>query len=361
MEVKKLLTRSEMSRNDIIQLLISQGKDQEDLFAIAKDQKLKGGENKVFFRGIIEYSNICTKNCYYCGIRSANPSVDRYQLNELEVLDSVRFAYDQNYASIVIQAGEQSNKNFIRNISKLLNMIRNMTNGEMGITLSLGEQSSKTLQDWFDLGATRYLLRIEASDPDLYKKLHPKNSHHSYKTRLEQLKVLRKIGYQVGTGVMIGLPFQSVENLADDLLFFKENEIDMIGMGPYIEHENTPLFSQKETLPSKNKRFDLSLKMIAILRIMCPDINIAATTAMQTLDPLGREKAIMVGANVIMPNLTPVKYRQSYQLYEDKPCMDENAEVCMNCLEARLKGIGAIVGYGEKGDSLHFTKRKMLM
>lgn len=358
MVLQNILAKPELSKEEIIYLLKTQGQERQDVLAFAKKRKLEEVGNKVYFRGLIEYSNICTKDCYYCGIRSGNPNFDRYEVDEQEVLDAVRFAWENKYASIVIQSGEQSSVSYSKKISGLLLKIREMTNGELGITLSLGEQNRKTLQEWFDLGATRYLLRIEVSNHELYKKLHPNNKHHDYNKRVAQLKVLREIGYQVGTGVMIGLPFQTIEDLADDLLFFKNNKIDMIGMGPYIEHEDTPLFEFKDDLLSKKERFDLALKMVAILRIICPDINIAASTAMQTLDKQGREKAVMVGANVIMPNLTPVKYRQGYQLYEDKPCMDEEAGECMNCLEARLHMVDAVIGYGEKGDSLAYARHR---
>lgn len=356
MKIKEIIRSPELNREDIILLLNCQGNDKHTLLRYASECKLKELGNKVYLRGLIEYSNVCSKDCYYCGIRSSNKSVDRYIVKSDEVLDAVRFAWENKYASIVIQSGERSSMNFVKDISRLLQEIRDMTKGELGITLSLGEQCRETLEEWFELGATRYLLRIEVSDPELYKKLHPNNYHHNYDKRVAQLGILREIGYQVGTGVMIGLPFQTIENLADDLLFFKNQKIDMIGMGPYIGHQNTPLYDNEAQLLSKHERFDLSLKMIAILRIICRDINIAATTAMQTLDKQGREKAIMVGANVIMPNLTPVKYREGYQLYEDKPCMDEEASECMNCLEARLHMVGAEVGYGERGDSLHYLR-----
>jgi biotin synthase len=229
----------------------------------------------------------------------------------------------------------------------------------MGITLSLGEQSEDTYRKWKEeAGVRRYLLRIETSNPALYKKLHPDNELHSYNTRLKSLELLRKLDYQVGSGVMIGLPFQTIEDLADDLIFFKEFDIDMAGMGPYIEHEDTPLYKYRNLLISKQERFELSLKMVALLRIIMKDINIAATTAMQTLDKMGREKALKVGSNIIMPNLTPVKYRENYLLYEDKPCIDEEASECKNCLEARIHIAGDEIGYGEWGDSIHFEKRK---
>lgn len=221
----------------------------------------------------------------------------------------------------------------------------------------MGEQTGETYRRWFEAGAHRYLLRIEVSNPLLYGKYHPRNKRHDYQARRDCLHLLRNIGYQVGSGVMIGLPFQRHEDLADDLIFFRDNDIDMVGMGPYIEHENTPLYRYKDQLLPRLERFNLSLRMVAILRIMMQDINIAATTAMQAIDPLGREKAIKVGANIIMPNLTPTKYRQGYLLYQDKPCVDEDAEECRRCLEARIHLAGGEVGYGEWGDSRHFENR----
>jgi biotin synthase len=276
-----------------------------------------------------------------------------------EVFQAVNYAYENDYASIVIQSGEQTNKAFVNKIESLLKRIHQKTNGKIHVTLSLGEQSEDTYQRWFEAGAHRYLLRIEVSNPALYLKLHPNNLSHNYQLRLEALRTLRKLGYQVGTGVMIGLPFQTISDLADDLIFFREFDIDMAGMGPYIEHADTPLYKYRNDLLPLKTRFELSLKMVAILRIMMKNINIAATTAMQTIDPQGREKALMVGANVIMPNLTPVKYRQDYLLYENKPCLDEEAEDCKSCLEARIHMAGDTIGYGEWGDSKHFGDRQL--
>jgi biotin synthase len=245
----------------------------------------------------------------------------------------------------------------VNTITRLLKKINDATNNELGITLSLGEQSEQTFKIWQENGARRYLLRIEASSKVLYNKIHPQNTKHDYDTRLQSLYTLKKLGYQTGTGVMIGLPFQTISDLADDLLFFKEFDIDMAGMGPYIEHEHTPLFQYRNMLMPKQDRFLLSLKMVALLRIIMKDINIAATTAMQAIDPTGREKALKAGANVLMPNLTPVKYREGYLLYEDKPCTDEEADHCMNCLALRVKMAGDEVGYGEWGDSKHYFER----
>jgi biotin synthase len=174
---------------------------------------------------------------------------------------------------------------------------------------------------------------------------------------LDTIKTLRETGYQVGTGVMIGLPFQTIEDMADDLLFFRDYDIDMIGMGPYIEHSETPLYQYKNALLPLTERFDLTLKMVAILRMMMKDINIASTTAMQAIDPTGREKALQAGANVIMPNLTPKKYRNNYLLYENKPCTDEDPVLCKNCIELRIRLAGDTVAYDEWGDSKHFHAR----
>ncbi len=356
--ILSILEKENFSKEDIIYLLSCNAIERKELFRKALAIKKEYVGNKVYFRGLIEYSNKCGKNCYYCGIRASNSEVSRYTLAKQEVLDAAMFAYKSNYGSLVIQSGEKANEQFINEIEELIIEIKKLSNNNLGITISLGEQTQETYQRWFNAGAHRYLLRIEASNQNLYKQLHPNDENHSFDKRLECLKTLKSIGYQVGTGVMIGLPFQTISDLADDLIFLKEFDIDMCGMGPYIEHEKTPLYKYKDSLPEKEDRFVLSLKMVAILRIMMKNINIAATTAMQTLDPSGREKAIMAGANIIMPNLTPVKYRENYLLYEDKPCIDEEAEECKNCLEARIKIAGASIGYNEWGDSKHFIEKK---
>jgi len=355
--ITEILNKPLLEKDDIIRLLQCDEEERKELFKKAAKIKEQYIGNKVYFRGLVEFSNICSKNCLYCGIRAGNSKTFRYTVTKNEVLECAKYAYDEHYGSMVIQSGERSDKDFVNEIEELILEIKKLSKGELGITLSMGEQTEETYRRWFNAGAHRYLLRIEASNKDLYHKIHPSNKLHSYQERINSLKLLRKVGYQVGTGVMIGLPFQTIIDLADDLLFFREMDIDMCGMGPYIEHEDTPLYEHKDILIPKEERFYLSLKMVAILRIMMKDINIAATTAMQTLDPAGREKAIKVGANIIMPNLTPVKYRENYLLYEDKPCIDEEASECKNCLEARIKIAGAKIGYGEWGDSKHFKGR----
>lgn len=356
--IKQILQKDNLSKNDIVQLLESDVTGRNILYEKSALIKEKTVGNKVYYRGLIEFSNICSKDCYYCGIRKSNLKTSRFFLTEEEILSSVQFAIDNDYASIVLQSGERNDAKFVDFVDNILQKISRITPQELGITLSVGEQTQETYHRWFKSGANRFLLRIESSNKDLYKKLHPDNSKHDYNTRLNDLYLLQKIGYQTGTGVMIGLPFQTTEDLADDLLFFKSFDIDMVGMGPYIEHEETPLWKYKDKLLTLEDRFNLSLKMVAILRLLMPDINIAATTALQTIDPIGREKAIKIGANVIMPNITPGKYRSDYLLYQNKPCTEEEAVDCANCLEARIHMTGNKIGYGETGDSIHYHKRQ---
>ncbi|MEI6455993.1 MAG: [FeFe] hydrogenase H-cluster radical SAM maturase HydE [bacterium] len=355
--VDNILQKEFLAREDILNLLSTGHDESRNIFEKAREIKLKHVGNRVYFRGLVEFSNYCSKNCYYCGIRSGNKRYQRYELTDIEVLEAARFASDNRYASMVIQSGERSTKSFVSRIESLLYKIHDQTKGALHITLSLGEQSEETYLRWFEAGAHRYLLRVEVSNSELYKKLHPSDKRHDHQRRIDALRILRKTGYQVGTGVMIGLPFQTLGDLAGDLLFFRDFDVDMVGMGPYLEHEDTPLYKYRDLLLPQLERFRLSLKMIAILRIIMKDINIAATTAMQTIDPQGREKALMVGANVIMPNLTPVKYRNDYLLYENKPCIDEDAAACQTCLETRIRMAGDEIGYGEWGDSKHFKLR----
>jgi biotin synthase len=346
-----------LDKQEIIKLLQSKGEERTALLKRAQETKLKEVGTKVYFRGLVEFSNICAKDCLYCGIRKGNEKVVRYEVSDDEILESCRFAWENKFASVVLQSGELSSPVFVKRVDNLLKKIKQLSNNELGITLSCGEQTRETYLRWFESGAHRYLLRIESSNRELYYKIHPKNEQHSFEKRIESLGFLKETGYQVGTGVMVGLPFQTYEDLANDLLFFKELDIDMCGMGPYIEHENTPLYQHRHLLKTKQERFDLALNMIAVLRLLMPDINIAAATALQAIDPAGREKALAIGANIIMPNLTPTAYREEYQLYENKPCLDEDAELCRNCLEARIEIAGAEIGYGEWGDSKHFARR----
>ena len=262
-------------KDNLVRLIESGGEKVNELFRMAGEVKENNVGNKIYFRGLIEFSNFCRKNCLYCGLRKANTEVSRYDLDDKEIIDSAMFAYENDFASVVLQSGEIVSKRFTLRIERLLNKIHTLTNGNLRVTLSCGEQTNETYQRWFDSGAHRYLLRIESSVPSLYRRIHPDDEMHSHERRLECLYALKEIGYQTGTGVMIGLPFQSAEDLADDLLFMKNFDIDMVGMGPYLEHARTPLYQHRESLLTPGGRFFLTLKMIALLRIMMPDINIA--------------------------------------------------------------------------------------
>ena len=356
-KVEEILQKSDFDKKDLTILLSAGEDDSGALFRKAREIKKEFVGNRVYFRGLIEYSNYCAKNCFYCGIRSGNSRVARYEMTGDEVLEAARYAWQNRFASIVLQSGERDDEGFVAKIEQLIGSIQEMARNELHITLSLGEQKPETYRRWFKAGAHRYLLRIEDANAELYRKLHPNDTRHAYQSRIDALMALRATGYQVGTGVMIGLPFQTVSDLADDLIFFRDLDVDMVGMGPYIEHKDTPLYEHRNQLLSLRERLQLSLKMVAVLRIMMKDINIAATTALQAIDPMGREKALQAGANVIMPNLTPVKYRQDYLLYENKPCLDEEADQCKSCLETRIQMAGDTIAYGEWGDSKHFQKR----
>ena len=356
--IRAILDKERFSKEDLVAMLSSTGENQQLLFDTAKEIKRQYIGNVVHFRGLVEYSNRCSKNCYYCGIRAENKHINRYMASDEEVLQAARLVMENHYGSMVLQSGESSNKHFTSRITMLIKEIKRISNDGIGITLSCGEQSESVYKQWFEAGAHRYLLRIETSNPQLYAKWHPQNKKHSYQKRIQCLESLQKTGYQVGTGVMIGVPFQRIENLAEDLLFFKEKDIDMVGMGPYLIHKQTPMADYSSDLLPIEQRFNLSLNMIASLRILMKDVNIAASTAMQTLHPFGRERAIEVGANIVMPNLTPLKYRENYKLYEDKPSVNEDAEETKNQLEKRILSTNHTIGYNQWGDSAHFNERQ---
>lgn len=348
---------AKVDKYQIINLLKSTGEEQEALFLRARATRDAVVGNKVYFRGLVEFSNICAKDCLYCGIRKGNEKVVRYEVTDEEVFDACRFAWENGFGSVVLQSGELTSPAFTKRVDRLLKGIKQLSNNELGITLSCGEQSRETYLRWFESGAHRYLLRIEASNPGLYLRIHPENELHSFERRLESLRFLRDTGYQVGSGVMIGLPFQTYEDLAGDLSFFRELDIDMCGMGPYLEHEDTPLYRFRHLLMPVQERFDLSLKMLAVLRLLMPDINMASSTALQAIDPEGREKGLRAGANIIMPNLTPTCYREGYLLYENKPGLDSDAVQTTNLLKKSVVEAGCELGLGEWGDSGHFRKR----
>jgi biotin synthase len=356
--IREILEKEEFTKENIVSLLETTGENRTILFNRSAEIKEKYIGKKVWFRGLIEFSNICSKDCLYCGIRKGNSNISRYNLSDEEILAAARFAYINRYGSIALQSGELESQFVATRIESLLHKIKELSHGELGVTLSVGEQEPEVYKRWYDAGAHRYLLRVEATNHSLYHKIHPDDSKHDFNRRLDCLKSLQDIGYQTGTGVMIGLPFQTMDDLAEDLLFMKNFNIDMCGMGPYIEHADTPLIEHTKNLMPPADRFDLTLKMIATIRIMMRDINIVAATALQAIDPVGREKAVKIGANILMPNITPGMYRNSYKLYDNKPCTDDSAEDCQSCLEARVSLADAEVIYDEWGDSKHYRERR---
>lgn len=298
----------------------------------------------VSIRGLIEAGNVCAKDCCYCGIRRSNGKVKRYRLSEDEIIRLAQWNAANRYASLVIQSGEIESEENTSFIEGCLNKIRHLN---LGVTLSLGEQSEEAYRRWKEAGALRYLLRIETSNQELYRQMHP--ADHSWERRCDCLRILKKLGYLLGTGTMSALPGQTSEDLARDIVFFRDIEADMIGMGPYIPHPDTPMGATAPALPDE-ERMRIALNMIAATRLYLHNVNIAATTALQALAHDGRERGILCGANVLMPNTTDVEYRRNYQLYAGKPCLDENAALCRNCLERRLNLIGEKINWGQLGD-----------
>lgn len=356
--LKKADRDEELSPAELQALLdLSDPAELQALYDCAYRIKERHVGKTAYFRGIIECSNICAKDCYYCGIRKSNSKVERFQMDEDEIVREAIWSHKNEYGSVVIQSGERQDSAYIEMIERVVRRIKKETNGELGITLSLGEQTEETYRRWREAGAHRYLLRIETSNPALYSRLHPKD--HRFDVRKNCLALLKKTGWQVGTGVMIGLPGQTTEDLVNDILFMKEIDVDMIGMGPYIPHHDTPMGAEIPAYTEAQKKIALTggLKMIAVTRIVLKDINIAASTALQALEYTGREMGLKCGANVIMPNVTETDFRPSYTLYDNKPCLDENSEVSRESLTSRILGIGETIGTNQWGDSPHYFAR----
>ena len=310
----------------------------------------------VSMRGLVELGNVCAKDCLYCGIRKSNSAVERYSLSLGEVVELARRNIEMDYASLVIQSGEVEGEAHTAFIERCLREIQALPGAPLGITLSLGEQEESAYRRWKAAGASRYLLRIETSNRELYAALHP--ADHSWERRDRCISVLRALGYQTGTGVMSGLPGQTADDLAADIEYFAAKDVDMIGMGPFMPHRDTPLGKDASPSPEfRARQLRTGLNMISAARLHLHNVNIASTTVLQTLAKDGRERGILAGANVMMPNITDVKWRRAYTLYEDKPCLDENAQCCRACLERRLAAIGETVNYGKRGDSPHFAAR----
>lgn len=332
-------------RKEIVEMLSAREGDLEALFSRAAAVRKREVGDRLYLRGLIEYSNLCRKNCFYCGIRSGTPRAMRYTLSDTEVLDAARYALENRFGSVVLQGGEMQGDRHTERIESLVRGIKALSDGALGITLSLGEQSADTYRRWFEAGAHRYLLRIESSSRRIYERIHPADGRHRFDDRLRALCDLREVGYQVGTGVMIGLPGQTVEDLAGDICFMRDFDIDMCGMGPYVEAEGTPLQQRCGDPPPRDWRLLMSLRMIAALRIVMPDINIAAATSLGSLSPDGRLDAVRCGANVVMPNVTPGAFREQYALYDGKSSAIDYRLLINN------------VAFGRWGDSIRFGKK----
>lgn len=315
-----------LTKEEIISLLIDNTYNKE-LFAATDNVRKKFVGDEVHLRALIEFSNICRCNCKYCGIRCGNQNAQRYRLTKDEILNFAKHAIDFGYKTIVMQSGEDT----YYSADLLAEIITEIKKHDVAVTLSIGERSKKEYKILKDAGADRFLLRIETTDKNLYKKYHPNMDFENRKRCLYDLKELE---YETGTGCLVGLPEQSIESLADDILFFKELDADMIGIGPFIPHPDTPLKN------AVSGDFWLALKVMAITRLLMPDINIPATTAMETLIPNGRLIALQSGANVVMPNVTDVDYRKQYEIYPNK------TNVNYNGLKDKLKQINRTISTG---------------
>jgi len=359
----ELVRQLEFSREEIAFLLGRREKAEvEVLRKAAEELCFAYVGNKVHFRGLVEFSNICVCDCHYCGIRKSNSEITRFFLTLDEVMQAAHWCSEQGYGSLVLQSGERRDEAFIEFVENAVRRIRAETRTAkqpdgLGITLCVGEQTRETYARFRAAGAHRYLLRIESSSPRLFRQLHP--ATQSLEHRLQCLQWLRETGFQVGTGVMIGIPGQTLEDLADDILFFRSLDVDMIGMGPYIVHKQTPMAAYEAEMASRGGEvYQLALNMIAVTRLVLRNVNIAATTALQAMKPTGREEGLTYGANVMMPQLTPTEFRKDYQLYEGKPCLDENRDQCRMCLQNRITGVGRVIGLHEWGDSRHARDRQ---
>jgi iron-only hydrogenase maturation rSAM protein HydE len=329
--IDKLYETQQLEREELLYILQNFNADIcEYLFEKARLVSKKHFGNSIYTRGLIEFTNYCKNDCYYCGICRSNKNADRYRLNLEEILSCCETGYGLGFRTFVLQGGEDG----FYTDEAIIDIIKNIKSGypDCAITLSIGERSYESYKKFFEAGADRYLLRHETASDEHYKKLHP--AELSPVNRKQCLYNLKEIGFQVGTGFMVGSPYQTPDNIAEDLLFIKEFKPHMIGIGPFIPHKDTRFLNEK------SGSLELTLLLIGILRLMHPNALIPATTALGTIDPNGREKGILAGANVVMPNLSPVSVRKKYLLYDNKICTGEEAAECRFCLQNRMQKIG---------------------
>jgi biotin synthase len=346
----------QLSKDYIINALNSDKKQYlQEILQAAGDCLRKNVGNKVYLRGLIEFSNYCDRNCLYCGLRKNNRSLNRYHLNKDEIVQTAMLAFDCGYHSICLQSGETDNSldvDFLFGVVeeiKRLSIEKDKESRGLGITLCVGELDYHQYKRLWEAGAHRYLLRIESSDPELFKRIHPPSQ--KLETRINCLRALKDIGYQTGTGVMIGLPGQTSEQLYSDLMFFQDMDVDMLGMGPYIPHNAAPLSKIKE---GQMDPYITTLKMLAFSRLLMPDINIVASTALQCINHEGLRMGLEAGANIVMPTLTPENVREDYHLYENKKYKKKDLllEEIIRC--------NRTPGLWQWGDPLHYEKSCIL-
>ncbi|HEX2947795.1 MAG TPA: [FeFe] hydrogenase H-cluster radical SAM maturase HydE [Clostridia bacterium] len=339
---QKLLTGSRLELAAIIEHFASiSPAERKPLFDAALEQRRLYYGNSVYFRGLIEFSSYCRNDCYYCGIRKSNRNAVRYRLTAEEILACCEEGRRLGFRTFVLQSGEDpyyTDDLMCRIIAGIRERFP-----ECAITLSVGEKSRESYRKYFDAGADRYLLRHETADEEHYMRLHPEGMSLSH--RKQCLYELKEIGYQIGAGFMVGSPGQTLDNLASDLIFLRGLKPHMIGIGPFIPHKDT-VFADEKT-PTK----DLTLIMLSLLRLMLPKVLLPATTALGTVDPNGREDGLGAGANVVMPNLSPVAHRKDYSLYDNKICTGEEAAECLGCLTQRIRHAGFEPDFS-RGDSL---------
>lgn len=344
-----------MTKNEIMHWLkVEDEKILEGLWRQADQVRRDNVGDAVHLRGLVEVSNICARDCGYCGIRSGNSGIRRYRMSVDEIMECARLAVGFGYGTLVLQAGEDYGITTDW-MSGIIRRIKGET--DLAITLSLGEREDHELVAWRNAGADRYLLRFETSNRRLYDRIHPPLPGRA-SDRFQILRRLREIGYEVGSGIMVGIPGQTYDDLANDIILFREYDIDMIGIGPYIPHPGTPL--GKEPLQSGEEQVPatelMTCKVVALTRIMCPLINIPSTTALATVNRAeGREHGLARGANICMPNLTPRKYRELYEIYPSKASCDENADESNARIQSRIRAMGRTIGVG-RGDSRNKNK-----
>ena len=330
-----------LPEQELIALLNGQSQELCDyLFQKADAVRRANYGTDVYVRGLIEFTNYCKNDCYYCGIRRSNKKASRYRLTEEEILSCCQEGYHLGFRTFVLQGGED-NWFTTKRMAEIVAEIHSHF-PDCAITLSIGERSRESYQALFDAGADRYLLRHETYDPVHYRRLHPDSLSAVHRRKC--LWDLKEIGYQIGTGFMVGSPFQTAENLADDLLFLKELNPQMVGIGPFIPHHDTR-FSHEPP-----GTLELTLFLLGLIRLMIPKVLLPATTALGTISPQGRELGIRAGANVVMPNLSPTEVRKNYLLYDNKICTGEESAQCRGCLEQRMASIGYQVVVS-RGDS----------